>query len=92
MTVYAHREFEEYPLLKVAIHDLKTGSNWTTTIRDTEHEIRRQWMRAEALLEEAGFVTGWRPDGAYRGSIDHFVLVKEAMDRCLLKHAADLGP
>lgn len=92
MTAYPYREFEDYALLEVEIHDLQTGSNWTDTIRDTEYQIRRQWMRTEALLAEAGFVLGWRPHGVNRGSIDHLVLVKEAVDRCWLQRAADLIP
>jgi len=92
MTAYPYLEFEEYVLLEIEIHDRQTGSNWTAKIWDTEDEVCRQWARAEALLEDAGFVTGWRPDGAYRGSIDHLVLVKEAIDRCWLQHAADLVP
>ena len=92
MTAYPYRELENYPLLEVEIHDLQTGSNWTAEIRDTENEIRRQWMRTEALLAKAGFVVGWHADGVDRGSIDHLVLVKVAVDRCWLQHAADPVP
>jgi len=92
MTAYPYLEFEEYVLLEIEIHDRQTGSNWTAKIWDTEYEIWRQWERAKSLLEEAGFVPGWRADGVYRGGIDHLVLVKEAADRCWLRHAADLVP
>lgn len=92
MTVYPYREFEGYTLLEIEIHDRQTGSNWTAKCRDTEYEICRQWMRAGPLLEEAGFVLGWRPDGVYRGNIDLLVLIREAVERSWLEHAADLIP
>jgi hypothetical protein len=92
MTVYAHDDFADQVLMSVEIHDLLTGNNWIAEIAGTAGEAWCQWLRTERLLAQAGFSTGWRPHGAYCGTIDHLVLVKEAVDRCWLRHAADLVP
>jgi len=92
MTIHAHSDFEDCLLVKVKIHDLHTGSNWTAKISGTAQDIRRQWLRTERLLAGAGFSLGWKSYGVYRGTTDHLVLVREAVDRCWLERAADPVP
>ena len=88
----AYYEFDECLLLEIEMHDLQTSSNYTVEIVGNPADIRLRWLRAERLLASAGFVCGWRTDAVYKGSIDHLVLVKEAMERCWLQRAADLVP
>jgi hypothetical protein len=92
MTAYAHHEFDEIVLFTAKVHDLQKGNNWTAEIRGTEDDAWYQWHRCETLLAKAGFVSGWRPNGVYRGSIDHLILLKEAADREWLQRAPDLVP
>jgi hypothetical protein len=90
--MHAYYEFDECLLLEIEMHDLQTSYNYTVEIFGTPADIRLRWLRAERLLARAGFVCGWRNGAAYKGSIDHLVLVKEAADRCWLQRAADLVP
>ena len=90
--MHAYYEFDEFLVLEIEMHDLQTCSNYTVEIPGIPADIRRRWLGAERLLAKAGFVCGWLIDGAYKGNIDHRVLVKEAADRCWLQHAADLVP
>ena len=54
MSVYPHDDFNDYILVEVEIHDLRTGSNWIVEIFGTLEEVCRQWQRAERLLARAG--------------------------------------
>jgi len=90
MTVCAHHDFTDYVLIYVEVHDCRTGFNWLVQIPGTDETVHYQWHRAEQLLATAGFSLGWQSHGVYRGTVDHLVMVKEAVDRCWLQHAADL--
>jgi hypothetical protein len=64
------------------IHDTKTNRNWTAVLFGTVAEIFSVWQKSGKLMDDAGFVPGWRAGGTYCGSIDYIVLASEAEERC----------
>jgi len=70
---------EFYVWLK--IHDPKRNKNWTAELYGTADELRRLGPKSARLMDDAGFLVGWRPGAKYCGSIDYLILVREAVER-----------
>jgi hypothetical protein len=51
-------------------------------MRGTEEELAYQLRITVGVMSEAGFEPGWRPNGTYRGFVDHLVVAREAVERC----------
>ena len=67
------------------VHDPKTNRNWAAVLYGTAAEIDRLGRKSAKLMDDAGFIVGWRPTAKYCGSIDYLILVREAVERCWCK-------
>jgi hypothetical protein len=70
--------------LRLKIHDPKTNANRTAKLHGTVSKIRGLLNWSGRLLDDAGFIPGWRATGKDCGTIDYIVLVGEAVERCWL--------
>jgi hypothetical protein len=66
----------------VKVHDTNTNTNWVAEIYGTVAEIARLWHKSAKLMDDAGFVPGWRTSGTPCGSVQYLVLIREAVERC----------
>jgi hypothetical protein len=64
------------------VHDTKANKNLIAQMYGTVAEIFHAWRNSGKLLDEAGFIPGWCSTATSCGSIDYFVLVREAVERC----------